>query len=57
MHFISPNFDTLDYTIEEIFNEDMIPIEKANQAQMTFKMRINLPLQENDIMRLKVFDK
>lgn len=57
VQFISPNFDTLDYTIEEIFDEDMIPIEKANQAQMTFKMRIDLPLQENDIMRLKVFDK
>jgi putative protease len=57
VQFIGPNFETFDYIIKEIFDENMQPIERANHAQMIVKIKEEMPLGKNDIMRLKVFDK
>lgn len=56
VQFISPNFETFDYDIEEIYDENMNLIECANHAQMIVKIKANLPLAKNDMMRAKVFD-
>lgn len=56
VQFISPNFETFDYEIDNIYDEKMNPIKEANHAQMIVKIKSNLKLQKNDIMRLKIFD-
>lgn len=53
---ISPYNKTFDYQINEIFDEDMNIIEEANHAQMIVKIKDNLPVQKDDMIRLKVFD-
>ncbi len=57
VQFISPNFETFEYTIKEIYDENMDKIEAANHAQMIVKIKADLPLSKDDIMRVKVFDK
>ena len=57
VQFISPNFETFEYTIKEIYDENMEKIEAANHAQMIVKIKADLPLSKDDIMRVKVFDK
>ena len=53
---ISPYNKTFDYQINEIFDEDMNIIKEANHAQMIVKIKANLNVEKDDIMRLKVFD-
>ena len=57
VEFISPNFDTFEYTIKDIYDEDMKLIDTANHAQMIVKIKDDLPLSKNDIMRIKIIDK
>lgn len=57
VEFISPNFEETEYTIKEIYDEDMNLIDAANHAQMVVKLKCDLPLCKDDIMRLKVIDK
>ena len=57
VEFISPNFEETEYTIEDIYDEDMNLIEEANHAQMIVKFRTYIPLCKDDIMRLKTIDK
>ena len=57
VEFISPNFEETEYTIEDIYDEDMNLIEEANHAQMIVKFKTNVPLCKDDIMRLKTIDK
>lgn len=57
VQFITPNFETFEYTIKEIYDENMNKIDTANHAQMIVKIKENLPLSKDDIMRVKVFDK
>ena len=57
VEFISPNFETFDYIIEDFYDENMNKIDCANHAQMIVKIKANLPLEKDDIMRVKVFDK
>lgn len=57
VQFISPNFETFEYVIDDFYDEDMVKIDCANHAQMIVKIKENLPLQKDDIMRIKVFDK
>lgn len=57
VEFISPNFEETEYTIEDIYDEDMNLIEEANHAQMTVKFKTDIPLCKDDIMRLKTIDK
>ena len=56
VEFISPNFDFLDYTIEELYDCDMNIIDIANHPQMIIKIKADLPVQKNDMMRLKIID-
>ncbi len=57
VQFISPNFETFEYTIKDIYDENMEKIDTANHAQMIVKIKENLPVTKDDIMRIKVFDK
>lgn len=57
VEFISPNFAETEYTIEDIYDEDMNLIEEANHAQMIVKFKTDIPLCKDDIMRLKTIDK
>lgn len=57
VEFISPNFKETEYTIEDIYDEDMNLIEEANHAQMIVKFKTDIPLCKDDIMRLKTIDK
>ena len=57
VEFISPNFEETEYTIEDIYDEDMNLIEEANHAQMIVKFETDIPLCKDDIMRLKTIDK
>lgn len=57
IEFISPNFEETEYTIEDIYDEDMNLIEEANHAQMIVKFKTDIPLCKDDIMRLKTIDK
>jgi hypothetical protein len=56
VQFIGPNHVTLNYEIKELFDENMNIITTANHAQMIVKIKDNLPLEKNDMMRIKVFD-
>lgn len=56
VQFISPNKKTFNYEINEIFDEEMNIIKEANHAQMIVKIKVNLNVEKDDIMRLKVFD-
>ena len=56
VEFISPNFEETEYTIEDIYDEDMNLIEEANHAQMIVKFKTDIPLCKDDIMRLKTCD-
>lgn len=56
VQFISPNKKTFNYEINEIFDDDMNIIKEANHAQMIVKIKANLNVEKDDIMRLKVFD-
>ena len=57
VEFISPNFEETEYTIEDIYDEDMNLIKEANHAQMIVKFKTDIPLCKDDIMRLKTIDK
>lgn len=57
VEFISPNFEETEYTIEDIYDEDMNLKEAANHAQMIVKFKTDIPLCKDDIMRLKTIDK
>ena len=57
VEFISPNFEETEYTIEDIYDEDMNLIEEANHAQMIVKFKTDISLCKDDIMRLKTIDK
>lgn len=56
VQFISPTKKTFNYEINEIFDEEMNIIKEANHAQMIVKIKANLNVEKDDIMRLKVFD-
>ena len=56
VQFISPNFETFDYIIDNFYDENMNILEVANHPQMVIKIKENLPLKKNDIMRIKIFD-
>lgn len=57
VEFISPNFEEIEYTIEDMFDEDNNLITEANHAQMIVRFRTSIKLSKDDIMRLKVIDK
>lgn len=56
VQFIGPNIKTFDYNITNIYDENMQELDNANHAQMIIKIKADLPLNKNDIMRVKIFD-
>ena len=57
IQFISPNYETFEYTIDRLYDENITEIDTANHAQMIVKIKAKLPVSKDDIMRIKVFDK
>lgn len=57
IQFISPDYETFDYTINTIYDDKNNIIDMANHAQMIVKIKENLPVNKYDILRKKVFDK
>lgn len=54
---ISPFHDTYEYTIKEIYDDNMTKIEAANHPQMIVKFKSDLVHKKDDILRLKMIDK
>lgn len=57
VEFIGPNLETFSYEINNIYDEDDNLIEIARHPKMIVKLPISVKLNENDMMRIKVFDK
>lgn len=54
VEIIGPNHETFKSKIEAIYDEAGSPIEVANKPQMIIKVPFNLPLEKNDLMRVKI---
>lgn len=51
IEFYGPNFTHHTHVIEELWDEDGEPIERARHAMMTVKMKVNKPVKRLDMMR------
>ncbi|HLS23772.1 MAG TPA: U32 family peptidase [Pseudogracilibacillus sp.] len=51
IEFYGPNFTHHTQVIEELWDEDGEPIERARHAMMTVKMKVNKPVKRLDMMR------
>lgn len=56
VQFFGPNFETFDYIVESIEDEDGNNIDIARHPQMIIKLRVPHKLEKNDMMRTKMFD-
>lgn len=56
VEFFGPNKEAFTFKIPEIYDENMNQIEVANHPQMLVKFRSETPLEEFDMMRVKMFD-
>jgi len=56
VQFFGPNTETFNFIIEDIYDEFDQKIDVAPHAQMLVKIRAEIPLKTNDMMRVKVFD-
>lgn len=54
--FFGPETETVDFKIEEIFDEEGNSITEANHPQMILKIKVPFKLNKYDMMRIKVFD-
>ena len=54
--FFGPETETVDFKIEEIFDEEDNSITEANHPQMILKIKVPFKLNKYDMMRIKVFD-
>ncbi len=57
VEFFGPNLETFSLTLSKIYDEENNTLEVANHPGMIIKIPVSIPLQEFDMMRLKVFDK
>ena len=57
VEFIGPNLETFTYEVNNIYDEDDNLIDIVRHPKMVVKLPINVKLNKDDIMRLKVFDK
>ncbi len=51
IEFYGPNFSHHTQVIEELWDEDGEPIDRARHAMMTVKMKVNQPVKKLDMMR------
>lgn len=56
VQFFGPNFETFDYVIESIQDENGDEIDIARHPQMIIKLKVPHKLEKNDMMRIKMFD-
>ena len=56
VEFFGPNLDATEYIIKEIINENNENVDAARHPKEIVKFKIDIPLQKNDMMRLKIFD-
>ena len=56
VQFFGSKTETINYKIEEIFDENNNKINEANHPQMIIKLKVPFELKKYDMMRLKVFD-
>lgn len=56
VQFFGPNFETFDYVVEEIFDEEGNSLDIARHPQMIIKLKVPYKLEKNDMMRVKMFD-
>ena len=54
IEFFGPTTDTFTYTINEIYDEKNNLIDKANMPKMIIKLKVDTPLKENDLLRVKI---
>lgn len=54
--FFGSETETVDFKIEEIFDEEGNSITEANHPQMILKIKVPFKLNKYDMMRIKVFD-
>lgn len=57
VEFIGPNLETFTYTVNNIYDESDNLIDIVRHPKMVVKLPIDLKLNKDDIMRIKVFDK
>ena len=57
IQFFGPNIATFNYKVHKIYDEKNNIIEVANHPQMIIKLKVNYPLQKDDMLRIKTFDK
>jgi len=51
VEFFGPTLDRFTWTVEQMWNEKDEPIQTAPHALMTVKMKLDRPVQPNDMMR------
>ncbi len=51
-----PSMDTIEFKIEEILDEDQNHLEFCNHPKEIVKIKTSYDLEENSMMRTKVFD-
>lgn len=56
VQFFGSETETVDFKIEEIFDEEGNSITEANHPQMILKIKVPFKLNKYDMMRIKVFD-
>lgn len=56
VQFFGPNFETFDYVVEEILDEEGNSLDIARHPQMIIKLKVPYKLEKNDMMRIKMFD-
>ena len=56
VQFFGPDIDTFNFTIPEIYNELNEPLEVANHPRMIVKFACPYHLNQDDLMRVKIFD-
>jgi putative protease len=56
VQFFGPNFETFDYVVESIEDEEGNELDIVRHPQMIIKLRVPHKLEKNDMMRVKMFD-
>ncbi len=56
VQIFGPTMDTIEFTIDEIINDEGEAIEFCNHPKDIVKIRTDRPVEENAMMRIKVFD-
>lgn len=57
VEFFGPKTETFTYTIDKIIDEDGNNIDIVRHPKQIVKMHIDKPLNQNDMMRIKIVDK